>query len=83
MDNLNCFTVASLTIRQLNTSYIHIWLPFPRRIADEDWGMIGLKNTQCKMIGYLAFKYLQSFHSIETSNWVLALLNSAEIQRYV
>ena len=78
MDNFNCFTVATLTIR-----YVHKWLPFPRRIADEDWGAIGLKNTQSKIIGYLAFKYLQSFHSIATSNWVLALLNNAEIQRYV
>ena len=73
MDNLNCFTVAALTFRPLNTSYVHIWLPFPRCIADEACGVIGIKNTQCKMISYLAFKYLQSFHCIETSNWVLAL----------
>ena len=45
----------------------------PSLIADEAWGVIGIKNTQCKMISYLAFKYLQSFHCIETSNWVLAL----------
>lgn len=85
MDNLNCFTVAALTIRLLNTSYVHIYgyHSLTNRWRSEAWEVTGLKNTQCKMIGYLVFEYLQSFHCIEASDWVLALLNSAELQRYI
>jgi len=60
-----------------------VTIPLLNRWRSEAWKVIGLKNKECKMIGYLLSKYLQSFRRTVASNWVLELLNSAEIQRYV